>query len=168
MKDMTVSKALKWIFIAAILNLFPIVSIVGFMLNLVALYAAGKLEKGYNTAFMLSIAGIVVSVIDAFAGKGVFGALVSIVSTVIGLGVLYFVVSTTNGLLNTSGANEVAAKGEKVWKINLICVVASVVLSLLAFIPVLAGLLAVVVFIVEVVGAILYLVYLYNSSKALA
>lgn len=167
MKDMTVSKALKWLFIAAILNIFPIANIVGFVLNLVALYAAGKLEKGYNTAFALSVAGIVVNVLGAFA-RGVFGSLVSIVSTVITLGVLYFVITTTNSLLTGAGEDEIAAKGDKVWKINLICTVAAVVLSLLAFIPVLAGLLGVVVFIVEVVGAILYLVYLHNSSKALA
>lgn len=168
MKDMTVSKALKWVFIAAILNLFPIVSIVGFILNLVALYAAGKLEKGYNTAFMLSIAGIVVSVIAAFTGNGVFGSLVSIVSTIISLGVLYFIVSTTNGLLNAAGDSEIAAKGEKVWKINLICVVAAVVLSLLAFVPALAVILGIVIWIVKIVALILYLIYLYNSSKALA
>lgn len=165
MKDMTVSKALKWIFIASILNLFPIVSIVGFILNLLALYGAGKLQKGYNTAFTLSIAGIVVSVIDAFVGKGVFGSLVSIVSTVISLAILYFVITTTNGLLSDG---ELIAKGEKVWKINLICTVAAVVLTLLAFIPLLAGFLAIIVFIVEIVATVLYLIYLYNSSKALA
>lgn len=168
MKDMSVSKALKWIFIASILTLIPIANIVGFVLNLVALYGAGKLEKGYNTAFTLSIVGIVVSVIAAFAGNGVFGTIVSIVSTVVSLGILYFVINTTNALLNGASAGEVAAKGEKVWKINLICTIASVVLSLLTFVPVLAGLLAIVVFVVEVVGVILYLVYLHNSSKALA
>ena len=164
MKDMTVSKALKWIFIAAILLLIPIANIVGFVLNLVALYAAGKLQKGYNTAFMLSIVGIVVSVIDAFA-SGVFGTIVGIVSTVVSLGILYFVVMTTNALLSDS---ELIAKGEKIWKINLLCTIASVVLSLLSFIPVLAGILAFVVAIVGIVATVLYLIYLYKSSKALA
>ena len=167
MKDMTVSKALKWIFIAAILNLFPIANIVGFVLNLVALYAAAKLEKGYSTAFTLSIVGIVLSVLSLFA-SGVFGSIVSIVSAIVSLGVLYFVVTTTNGLLNASGSSEIAAKGEKVWKINLICTIASVVLTLLAFVPVLAAVLAVIIWIVEIVALILYLIYLYNSFKALA
>ena len=165
MKDMSVSKALKWLFIAAILNIFPIANIVGFVLNLVALYAAGKLEKGYNTAFTLSIAGIIVNVISAFAGNGVFGTLVDIVSLVVSLGVLYFVINTTNGLLND---NELIAKGEKIWKINLICTVIVVVLSLMAFISVLAGILAIVIAIVEIVATILYLIYLYKSSQALA
>lgn len=168
MKDMSVSKALKWIFIAAILTLIPIANIVGFVLNLVALYAAGKLEKGYNTAFTLSIVGIVVSVIAAFAGNGVFGTIVGIVSTVVSLGILYFVINTTNALLNGASAGEVAAKGEKVWKINLICTIASVVLSLLTFVPALAVVLGVVIWIVEIVALILYLIYLYNSFKALA
>lgn len=171
---MTVSKALKWIFIAQILTILAVIpvvgailAIIGFVMNLLALYGASKLEQGYHTAFVLSIVGIVISIISAFA-KGFFGSLIDIVSAVITLAVLYFVIITTNGLLNGAGNGEIAAKGEKVWKINLICTVAAVVLILLAFIPVLAGLLSVVVFIVEFVGTILYLVYLHNSSKALA
>ncbi len=164
MKDMTVSKALKWLFIASILTLIPIANIVGFILNLLALYGASKLQKGYHTAFTLSIVGIVVSVISAFS-RGALGTIISIISTVVSLGILYFVITTTNSLL---GDNELVVKGEKIWKINLICTIAAVVLSLLSFIPVLAGLLAVVVAIVEIVAMILYLIYLYKSSKALA
>lgn len=165
MKDMTVSKALKWIFIAAILLMIPIANIVGFILNLLALYGAGKIEKGYNTAFTLSVVGIVVSVLSAFSGNGVFAILLGIVSMIVSLGVLYFVITTTNGLLKDG---ELVAKGEKMWMINLVCTIVSVVLTVLGFLPVLASLVSVMVLIVEIVATILYLIYLYKSSKALA
>ena len=165
MKDMSVSKALKWLFIAAILQIFPIANIVGFILNLLALYGAGKLQKGYNTAFTLSIVGIVVSVLSAFVGTGVLGSIIDIVSSIVSLGVLYFVITTTNSLLKEG---DLVVKGQKVWKLNLICTIAAVVLTLLAFIPVLAGLLAIVAFVLVVIATIMYLVYLIKSSKALA
>ena len=174
MKDMTVSKALKWIFIAQILTILAVIpvvgailAIIGFVMNLLALYGASKLEQGYHTAFILSIVGIVVSIISAFA-KGFVGTLVGIVSTVVSLGIIYFVIMTTNGLLKGNGDGEIAQKGEKVWKLNLICTVVSVVLSVVALIaPGLAAVLAVIVAIVEIVAYILYLVYLNKSYKAL-
>lgn len=175
MKDMTVSKALKWIFIAEILSILAVIplvgtilAIIGFVLNLVALHGASKLENGYHTAFTLSIVGIVVSVISLFAGSGVFGTIVSIVSSVVSLGILYFVITTSCGLLNGKGAADVAKKGETVWKINLVCTIVSVVLSLLSFISVLAAILSVIVAIVEIVGYILYLIFLWHAQKALA
>lgn len=161
MKDMTVSKALKWMFIAQILTLLAfiplvgaVLALIGFILNLVALYGASKLEHGYHTAFILSVVGIVVSILGLFA-SGVFGTIVSIVSTVVSLGIIYFVITTTCGLLEANGASEVAQKGQKVWKLNLICTIASVVLTLLSFVPALAGILAIVVAIVEIVAYIL-------------
>lgn len=173
MKDMTVSKALKWIFIAEILCILAfiplvgaVLALIGFILNLVALYGASKLEQGYHTALILTVVGIVLSVLGLFA-KGVFGSIVSIVSTVVSLGVLYFVITTTCKLLEAQGANDVAAKGAKVWKINLICAIAAVVLMLLAFVPVLAAILAVVIAIVEIVAGILYLIFLYKSYNTL-
>lgn len=175
MKDMTLSKALMLLFIAEIVGIFggiPVVGIVAFVLNLLALYAASQHDGGYKTAFILSIAGIVVSVITTIVGDdSLIGALLSIVSTVINLGILYYVVASTVTYLDAVGAAGVAAKGITAWKINLICTIASVVIALLAFIPViniLAALLAVVSGIVALVGAILYLIFLYQSSKALA
>lgn len=175
MKDMTVSKALKWLFIAeilAILAFIPLVgwilAIVAFVLNLVALYGASKLEQGYHNAFILSIVGIVVAIISAVVKKGFLASILSIIASVVSLGIIFFVISTTVGLLNAKGASDVASRGETVWKINLICTVASVVLTLLAaLIPVVAAVLLVILGIVEIVGYILYLVFLYKSYSVL-
>jgi len=178
MKEGTVSQALKWLFIAEILMIvgafIPLIGailiIVGFVMNLVALHKASKLDDGYHTAFVLSIAGIVVSIISTFAG-GILDSILSILTTVISLGILYYVVMTTVKHLEAEGSDDVAARGVTVWKLNMICTVVSVILSVLALIPViqiLAALLAVIVTIVEVVAGILYLIFLYKSYNALA
>lgn len=173
MKDMTVSKMLKWIFIAQILCLLSfiplvggILAIIGLVLEVVALYGASKLDQGYHTAFILTIVNIVLSVLELFA-VGVFASLVGIVSSVISLGILYFVITTTCKYLEVSGSPEVAQKGMNVWKINLICTIASVVLVLLAFVPVLSVLLGIVIAIVQIVAYILYLIFLYKGYHAL-
>ena len=173
MKDVTLSKALMWIFIAQILvlvgGLLPIVAIVGYVLNLVALYAAGKLDEGYKTAFILTIVNTVLSVVASFAGDGL-GSIVSIASSVVNLCTLYYVVMTTVKQLEAAGHSDVAAKGVTVWKLNLICTIVAVVLSVLLLIPVIqviAAVLAIVVGIVSLVAGILYLIFLYKSSKVL-
>ena len=172
MKDMSISKALNWLFIAqilCILDIIPLVgailAIIGLVMNLMALNGAGKLDEGYKTAFILSIVGLVVSVVNAFAG-GVFGTILDIVSSVISLGILYYVVMTT---VKHLGESDVAAKGISVWKLNLGCTVATVVLSVLSLIiPLISAVLSVIVAIVGLVAGILYMIFLYKSSKALA
>jgi len=175
MKDMTVSKALKWLFIAQILSILSfipiagaILAIIGFVLNILALYGASKLQPGYHTAFVASIAGIVLSIIAAFAGDGIFGSIISILSTVISLAIIYFVIDTTNGLLRGYGEDEIAAKGDKVWKLNLICAIAAVVLTVvLIIVPLLGAVLGIIIGIVEIVAYVLYLIYLHKSYNAL-
>lgn len=177
MKDMTLSKALQWLFIAEILMIFSgagligtILGIVAFVLNLLALYGASQLDSGYHTAFILSIVGIVVSVISTFAGDGFFATLVGIISDVVALGILYFVVTTTCKHLDDRGAVELSMKGDSVWKINLICTIISVVLSLLMYIPIInvaAAVVIVIVAIVMLVAYIRYLIFLWKSHKAL-
>ena len=179
MKDMTVSKALLWLFIAEILMIFSgwgvvgaILAIIAFVLNLVALYGASKLDGGYHTAFVLSVVGVVISVVMMIVNsEGFVYSLLSIVGDVVALGILYFVVTTTCKQLDAAGAPEVSGKGERIWKINLICTIVSVVLTLLALIPIIniiAAVLLVIVAIVMLVAYVLYLIFLWKSHKALA
>ena len=177
MRDITVSKALLWVFIAEILSIFSgqgvigsIIGIVAFVLNLVALYGASKHEQGYHTAVILSIVGTVVSVVGAIVGEStVMASIVSIISAVVGLAILYFVVITTCNILEANGDSDVAQKGYTVWKLNLILTIVTVVLLVLSLISVvLAGILAIVMLIVGLVASILYLVFLWKSHKALA
>lgn len=142
-----------------------ILVIIAFVMNLLALYGAGKLDEGYKTAFVLSIVGIVVSLLNAIIKGAVFSGILDIISAVIALGILYYVIMTT---VKHLGDSDVAAKGLAVWKLNVICTVALVVLTLLALIVPVLAFLAVIVAIVEIVAGIMYMVFLYKSSKALA
>lgn len=172
MKDMSISKALMWLFIAQVLGILRIIplvgailAIIGFVMTLLALYGAGQKDEGYKTAFILSVAGIVVSILNAIFKGVVISGILDIISALISLGILYYVIMTTVKHLNGS---DVAAKGITVWKLNMICTVASVVLTILALILPILGVLGVIIAIVEIVAAILYMIFLYKASKALA
>ncbi len=157
--------------IAAVLTLIPVVgpilSAVAQVLILVGLYQASGDDEGYKTAFIITIVNLVVSVVSIFAG-GVFATILSIVTTILNLAVVYFVVNTTGNLAHSLGKDELAARGEKVWKLYLICAVASIVISLLSFIPILAAALEIVLAIVQLIAYILYLIFLNKASQALA
>ncbi len=143
-----------------------VVILVGGIMGLLGLFKASADDQGYRTALMLNIVSIVLSIITNWVKSGVIGSLLSIVASLVSLGIVYFVCITTSNLLNSVNQPVVAAKGVTVWKLNLICTVAGVIITLLMFIPfvnILAGLLGVVIAIVNLVAAILYLIFLYKS-----
>lgn len=158
--------------VAVVLSLVPVVGpilvIVAQVLILVGLYQAGADDEGYKTAFILSIVNLVVGIVSAFVGTGVFSAILSIVSTVLNLAVAYFVINTTVNLAHSMGKDELSAKGQRVWKLYLICAVASIVITLLSFIPVLAAALGILLAIFQLIAYILYLIFLSKASQALA
>lgn len=174
MSNMTVSKALKLLFTAEILTIVSFVPLVGgvlaivaLVMSLIALFGAARLNVGYRNAFIFAIAGMVVSIVEIFAGK-FFGAILGIVSTVLSLGLMYFVIMTTSRLLTVKGMDHIAKRGANVWTINLVCTIASVVLSVLVIVmPLISSALAFMVTVVELVGYILYLVFLYKSFQVL-
>lgn len=169
---------LKLLFIAeilaivgAVLSLVPILGpillIVAQVLVLVGLYQASTDDEGYKTAFIITIVNLVVSVVSIFA-DGVFASVLGIVDTVLNLAVAYFVINTTVNLAHSMGKDELSAKGQKVWKLYLVCAVASIVIALLSFIPVLAAALGILLVIFNLIAYILYLIFLYQASAALA
>ena len=156
--------------VAAVLSLVPfvgaILSIVGLVLVLVGLYKAGADDEGYKTAFIISIVNLVVGTISGFTG-GVLGTILTIISTILELAVVYYVVTTTGNLAHSRGNDELSAKGQTVWKLYLICAVASIIIALLSFIPLLGGVLAFVLAIVQIIAYILYLIFLNKAPKEL-
>ncbi len=163
------------IIVGTLLSLVPIVgsliALIGGILNLVGLNRAGQDDEGYRTAFILSIVSIAVNVLSSFAGsEGILASLLSIVSTLLSLGIIYFVCITTSNLLHSVGAEALSQRGITVWKINLICTVVSVALIVRMFVPVLnvlAAMGAIAVAIAEIVGYVLYMMFLSGSYKAL-
>ena len=162
--------------IASVLMIIPILNIiasialiVSLVLYMVGLNEAGRDDENYKTAFTLIIAQLVISVLNAIIG----GVIFSLANEALTLAVLYFVCITTNRLLKNIGAEErIIDRGVVVWKINVICTIVEAVCTLLMLIPsgslqLLATLISLLAAIAEIVGTILYIMYLRDATNVL-
>lgn len=154
-----------------IINILAAIGAIVFaVISLVGLYNLGKDIEECKKAFILTIVGAIVNILASLlAAVSVAGSLLSIAHMVISLLVVYFVCIPVSKVLSQIGATDAADLGQTVWKLNLVCYVASIVCSILALIPVLAviGLLiSIVVLIAALVGGIMYMVFLYKSYNA--
>ena len=154
--------------------------IAGF-LALVGLAQCRKDDNGYRTAFNMVIAGLVTnlagSLVSAYAGAegfaGICSSILSIATDVLSLASLYFVCITTNRLLKeTAAAENLIDRGIVVWKLNVVCTVILLVCYLLRMIPgniavIIAGYLAIFAVIAQIIGTVLYILYLRNAYRAL-
>lgn len=165
------SKGLKYIFIGeilAILSLIPLIggilAIVGLVLQLVGMYTAGEVHRGFKTAFTVTIINLVLSFVSAFV------PFMSILTTILGLVEVYLVCQAAADLLREKGDEFQADKGLRVWKMYLVCTVITVVCMVLALIPLLgliAAVVAVIASIVLLVAGILYIIFLYRAQESL-
>lgn len=175
-------------FISIVLVIVPIVQVLavaamliaGF-LALVGLAQCRKDDNGYRTAFNMVIAGLVTnlaaSLVSAYAGAegfaGICSNILSIATDVLSLASLYFVCITTNRLLKeTAAAKNLIDRGIVVWKLNVVCTVILLVCYLLRMIPgniaaIIAGYLAIFAVIAQIIGTVLYILYLRNAYRAL-
>ena len=174
--------------ISIVLVIVPIVQVLavaamliaGF-LALVGLARCRKDDKGYRIAFNMIIASLVTdlstNLVSAYAGTegfaGICGNILSIATDVLSLASLYFVCITTNRLLKeTAAAENLIDRGIVVWKLNVVCTVILLVCYLLQMIPgniaaIIAGYLAIFALIAQIVGNVLYILYLHNAYRAL-
>lgn len=174
--------------ISIVLVIVPIVQVLavaamliaGF-LALVGLAQCRKDDNGYRTAFNMVIAGLVTnlaaSLVSAYAGAegfaGICSNILSIATDVLSLASLYFVCITTNRLLKeTAAAKNLIDRGIVVWKLNVVCTVILLVCYLLRMIPgniaaIIAGYLAIFAVIAQIIGTVLYILYLRNAYRAL-
>ena len=170
--------------ISIVLVIIPIVQIfavaallVAGFLALVGLYQCRKDDPGYNTAFMLVLAAFVINLLSnllqAFNAPAIIVALISVVSDVLTLASLYFVCITTNRLLQAIGTDaRTIDRGVLVWRLNVICTAILIVYELLQVLSsdiatVFAGFLAIFALIAQLVGSILYILYLRDAYRAL-
>lgn len=168
--------------IVPIVQIFAIAAIlVAAFLSLVGLAQCRKDDKGYRTAFNLVIIGLVTnlaaSLVSAYAGTegiaGICGNILSMADDILSLASLYFVCITTNRLLKeTAAAENLIDRGIVVWKLNVVCTVILLVCYLLRMIPgniaaIIAGYLAIFALIAQIVGNVLYILYLRNAYRAL-
>ncbi len=160
---------------ATIIGIIPIIGIIGAIaaivfavISIIGLNQAGKEIEGCKKALYLTIANIVVNLLGNIK---VLSGICGIVDAIISLAIVYFVCTSVAAVLQSEGHAGVAAKGQKVWNINLVCTIISVICSILAIIPlinIIAGIITFIVAIVSIYAAILYLIFLKQSSEALA
>ena len=147
-----------------------LLAIAGGVAELVGLYKAGNDDQGYRTALIFVAAGIVVNLIAGFVGEGFLNSVLSLVGEVVSLLAVVQVCTTTSLLLHSVGSEKLSRRGETVMKLYVVCTAVSVVCGILSVVPIvniLAGVVAVVAAIAQMVGYVLYLMFLYGSSKAL-
>lgn len=155
--------------ILVILSFIPllgaILALIGLILIMVGLNEASAAAEGYRTAFWLGIASIVVTVLSLFL------PILSLVSDILAFAIVYFVCITTADILDTNGDPATATKGRFVWKLYIVCTIIMVICGLLALIPgvaVLAALVIIPTAIASIVAGIQYLIFLYRASTFLA
>ena len=167
-----VGRGLNKIFVGGILSIFSfipllgsILALVGLILTLVGLNEASQVEYDYKTAFMLSIAAIVLNIL------GLFLPFMNLIASILNFAVVYCICNTTAAILDAEGDGDTAAKGRFVWKLYVVCTIIMVVCGLLALIPgvvILAALVIIPTAIASVVAGIQYLIFLYRASNFLS
>ena len=155
--------------ILAILSFIPLIglilALVGAIMILVGLNEASAAADSYRTAFWIDIAAIVVKVLAIFISP------LGLVSSILSFVMAYLVCITTADILDETGDPATAAKGRFVWKLYVVCTVIIVVCSLLALIPgvvILAALVMIPTVIATLVAGIQYLIFLYRASAFLS
>lgn len=137
------------------------------ILNLIALYGAGKTVEGCKMAFIFSIANLVIGLLTRVP---VLGKVLALVGIVLGFLVVQNVCSALSEVMKDLGSNGTAEDGDKVVKIYLVCSAASLVITILSWIKIFSGIavvLNIVLAVVEVVAIFMFVSFLKKCSDAL-
>lgn len=150
--------------------LVPIASCVFLIFGLMGLNETGKDIKGCKTAFYLTIAQLVLEVLSSSLGTGIIETLLSTAISITDFFALYFVCSSVAKVLRTRSCEDIAAQGEMIWKINLAFYIGKIIVSMLTFLPILEAFvfpIQIIMVIASLAAGILYITFLYKSSKVL-
>ncbi len=146
-----------------------IIILLGGIAILLGLFKASADDEGYRTALMLSLANIVIAFVGNVLKSHTASVVLGIVATVIQLGVIFFVCNTTSNLLHSANQEAVSKLGTLIWKVNVLCVVAAVIINVLSVIPVLRLLaipLSILLVVVQLVADAAYILFLYQATNA--
>lgn len=175
------SSGLRLMFIGQILMivgaLLAWVPLVGFLmilaspvLEIVGLYKAGGDDEDYKGALVFAVAILIVGLIGGFFQEGFLSRMLEVATSILNLLMVYSVCNTTSNLLHSIGDEEQSRRGETVIKIYAVCTAISIVCRVLGIIPIIniaAALVSAIASLVQVVGYVMYLLFLNGSSKAL-
>lgn len=201
MKNAALSRALKWLFIAQLLSIvamLPLVynlrSLLGAaagLLTLAALVRAAREASGYRAALGFCAANLVLGALSSVLLRwfiyflirmlgtwavqivGALSALLSIAGLALGLLLLRQICLTTARMVDDPA---VAARGIWAWRVNLICTVAGIVLTIavsallktgldMETLSVLSMAVTLPSILLTLVSKVLYMVFLYQSAR---
>ena len=139
---------------------------VGGIMSIVGLWGAREAHEGYKRAFVMLIAGGVLSILGTMAGDGGVGTLFDVLDSVAGMLQTYFVCTATSGLLREIGEEQEASRGDLVWKLNALCYIIAIVIAIVSVVSAgVGGALNVVRTIVSLVANVIYIIFLYKSQQ---
>ncbi|MGN8967204.1 hypothetical protein [Intestinimonas sp. HCP28S3_D6] len=204
MKNAALSRAIKWLFVAQLLSIVALLPLaydlktllraaVG-LLTLAALVRAAGEASGYRAALKLQAADLALDVLSyvllrrlifvlvtmfgtwAVQIVGALSALLSIAGLILSLLILRQICLTTAGLVDDPA---VAARGIWAWRVNLICTVAGIVLTIavsallktgldMGTLSVLSMAVNLPSILLTLVSKVLYVVFLYQSARCLS
>ena len=181
--NLLAGKGLKLLFVGEILaaisavlgesGLASLASLASLILSLIALNMATPAHPYFRTAFQINIALIILGVLQvvlALTGMMVLAILTVIAEAVLGVLNVYLICTAAGQLLTVNGYAALANKGVIVWKLFLVCSVAMVVFMVLLVVPfiqIISAFLVIGTAVAMLIGAVLYMVFLYNAYHAL-
>ncbi len=148
-----------------------VASLVAFVFYLLGLNQAQKEDETFKKAFYCVIANIVLTLISFFIGDRIVSGIFSLIENVLSILAFYFVITALIKIFENNN-EDLVIKGKKLLLFYIIVFVAGALLRVISgFLPESAGVvvdaLDAIGFLVEILGSILYCMYLYKSSTAL-
>lgn len=142
--------------------------LVGGIMAIVGLWGAREAHENYRRAFVMLVAGGVLTILGAIAGDGGAGTLFDVLDSIAGMFQVYFVCNATSELLRELGHEDEARSGDLVWKANAGCYAALIAVTVLAlFAQTLALVLTIITGLVGIAIGVIYVVFLYKSQALL-
>ena len=141
-------------------GLFAVVA--ALVLPMMGLYQAGRVDKGYHMALVLSVVARVSGLLCRSIGVP------DLLGYILEFAVVYLVCTKTARRLEAEGDLSTAARGRFVWKLDAACLAVTLLSGLL--VPImgerLVGLLLVTL-VAALANAVFYMTFLYRASKRL-
>ena len=100
-----------------------IMAVIAVVMNLVGLVRLRNIHRRYMDAISFAAIGFLIGIIPA--GDGMFGVCLGLIGSILGLIQFRCVIQATNHFLAEEGQEELVAKGEKVWRYQVVLTIVS-------------------------------------------
>ncbi|MBR6444693.1 MAG: hypothetical protein IKS63_04625 [Firmicutes bacterium] len=153
-----------------------VISIVAFIINLVGLSQAGKDERNFKTAFILTIIGLIIAIVSGFASASGFADIFELAGKIINMLIIVFVIYGVVALATKLNDEKLVRKGKSLLVMITVLLLISVVMGVIGSIAgdhtgdgakIAIAAVALVASIAAIVAYIMYLTLLARAKKTL-